>query len=135
MNFRKPGVEFTGGAVTEGQSKLPVSASHKSATPSPKITAAFPFLNISADICHSFDRKQFANKPEIKKKQGSDPTRVKHDRYQFQSGLQIKRPFLHLDEHWKSIWMLLLINFLEVLYNNSKLEQFSYANTSYKSDI
>lgn len=36
--------------------------------PSPKITAAFPFVNISAQICHSFGRKQFANSPEMKNK-------------------------------------------------------------------
>lgn len=76
--------------------------------PSPKITATFPFLNISADICHSFDRKQFANKPQIKTREW--PSRGQEWSLSVCQACRLKSPFLNLASHLKSTWSYCLQN-------------------------
>lgn len=47
LNFRKSEVRFVGGVIKGAQNTLPASIYTELKLPSPKITAAFPFLNIS----------------------------------------------------------------------------------------
>lgn len=80
MIFRKISeVKVVGGDIKVGQNVLPMSVSPKVKFSISANHSSISFSKHFNQKCHSFGRKQFANKPEVKK-QGSDCDRVTLDR-------------------------------------------------------